>query len=281
MEQNPRLVWRAYVGKVAYPTIIFASICITAYVLTIYAGLTGLFSLTTCCIINTVLAYLLFTPMHEAVHGNIRGRSTQLKIVEHGLGWLSGAVLMVALPVFRYIHLTHHSHTNDEELDPDYWVASRNPFFLMVKCFTMVGDYYYFFFRDARKQLADEKLKNGFIIGTLGLLIYNSLAFVWGWQMGWQYPLLLWVLPALFAITFLAFVFDWLPHHPHAVQKRYLDTRIILFPGLGVLLLSQNLHLIHHLYPNVPFYKYGAVFKKMRSYLESKGSPIQDVLSKK
>jgi len=59
------------------------------------------------------------------------------------------------------------------------------------------------------------------------LIGFYALLFVWGMQSGWSYPLFLWILPALFAVGFLAFAFDYLPHHPHSVQARYLDTRTI------------------------------------------------------
>jgi len=88
--------------------------------------------------------------------------------------------------------------------------------------------------------------------------------------------LLLWILPGFIANTFLAFVFDWLPHHPHTSQQRYLDTRIILFPGLSTLLISQNMHLIHHLYPAIPYYDYGKAMEVLQEELEEHGARIED-----
>ena len=272
------LAWRAYTGQVALPTIFFAGITLALYALVIYLGITGKWSLGICCIINAVLTYLIFTPLHEASHGNISGKNRQLKGTEKIIGWLSGIPLTLPLPMFQYLHFTHHSHTNDPAKDPDYWVASRNPFFIIIKCFTILGDYYYFFFRDSKKQLADSKTKTGFYLGIIGLLTIYGLAAFWGFKMGWEYPVFLWLLPGLIAAAFLAFVFDWLPHHPHSIQEKYLDTRIILFPGLSILLVSQNMHLIHHLYCNIPFYKYGAAFKKMRKHLEDKGANIEEWL---
>ena len=97
---------------------------------------------------------------------------------------------------------------------------------------------------------------------------------VTGITVGWKYPILLWVVPGILALALLAFMFDWVPHHPHKLRMRYLDTRVILFPGLPVITINQNLHLVHHLYPRIPFYKYGDSFKDLRSTLEEKGSII-------
>jgi len=275
------MAWRAYVGKVAYPTIILATLLIGLYALVIYLGINHLLPLWVCCIINTILTYLLFTPLHEASHGNISGKNRDMKHIESVIGWLSGLPLTVPLPMFQHLHFTHHSNTNDEENDPDYWVASRNPFLILFKCFTIIGDYYYFFFKETKAQLATTRTKSRYIKSVIGLIFIYALVAFWIFQMGWVYPIMLWLLPALLASTFLAFAFDWLPHHPHGVQQRYLDTRIILFPGLSFLLLSQNMHLIHHLYPNIPFYKYGAAFRKMRKDLEAKGANIEDWLENK
>jgi beta-carotene hydroxylase len=78
--------------------------------------------------------------------------------------------------------------------------------------------------------------------------------------------------PAWLASGLLALVFDWLPHHPHAVQGRFVDTRVFPSLGLEMLMLGQNLHLVHHLWPSVPFYRYGAVFAACRDALAEKAA---------
>ena len=40
------------------------------------------------------------------------------------------------------------------------------------------------------------------------------------------------------------------------------------------LLLSQNYHLVHHLMPRVPFYRYGPLYRDLRPELERHGSTI-------
>ena len=92
--KDPRMAWRAYTGKVAVPTIIFSAVTMGAYVLVVYMGMTGRWSLGLCCALNAILAYLIFTPLHEAVHGNISGRNKMMKPVEKTIGWLSGFTLV-------------------------------------------------------------------------------------------------------------------------------------------------------------------------------------------
>jgi beta-carotene hydroxylase len=40
--------------------------------------------------------------------------------------------------------------------------------------------------------------------------------------------------------------------------------------------LFQNYHLIHHLFPRIPFYLYPDAFQKLRPVLEKKGSRIYE-----
>jgi fatty acid desaturase len=51
-----------------------------------------------------------------------------------------------------------------------------------------------------------------------------------------------------------------------------------LWSGGAFLTLQQNLHLMHHLWPSVPFYNYGRLYARLRPALVEKGSPIQGFL---
>ena len=82
----------------------------------------------------------------------------------------------------------------------------------------------------------------------------------YGWQVLYYY-----VLPNKLAIMMLAYAFDYVPHRPHKVPRtvdEYRTTSRIdgLFSvggvDLSIPLLNQNYHNIHHLYPQIPFYRY-------------------------
>ncbi|NJS37036.1 MAG: hypothetical protein HC765_12515 [Brachymonas sp.] len=84
---------------------------------------------------------------------------------------------------------------------------------------------------------------------------------------------------ALTAGMLLAIVFDWLPHHPHTSRERWEHTRVVTFSPLAQrivdqLLLGQSYHLVHHLYPRVPYYRYKGVFTELRGFFESQGALI-------
>ncbi len=66
----------------------------------------------------------------------------------------------------------------------------------------------------------------------------------------------------------------WLPHFPFGRTDRFGATRITLFPGSTWLLLQQDRHMIHHLYPSIPWYRYGAAHRELRPLLEARGAIV-------
>jgi ring-1,2-phenylacetyl-CoA epoxidase subunit PaaE len=75
------------------------------------------------------------------------------------------------------------------------------------------------------------------------------------------------LIPGRIALGVLAWWFDWLPHHGLEVtqrKNRYRATRIRI--GLEWLLtpvlLYQNYHLVHHLHPSIPFYRYITAWRR-------------------
>ena len=264
----------AYTGKLAIPTIGLFIISLVLFAATCTLAALHLIPIWVAIPINVVLAYLLFTPLHEASHQNVVGKSRSLRWSENLIGWISGFVLLVPYPLFKYLHLEHHKHTNDPKEDPDFWVASKNYLVLTFKCLTIYFDY---IFHYVSKLPSLSKKENGtmnIVQSALGWILIIGTVVWFGESYGYYYPLLIWVLPSWIALGVLAFAFDWLPHHPHAVQQKYLDTRIMISPSLTILLCSQNMHLIHHLYAGIPYYHYGDAYRVMEDFLQEKGARV-------
>ena len=89
---------------------------------------------------------------------------------------------------------------------------------------------------------------------------------------------MLWFLPTRLGVLALNIFFQWLPHHPFDQTERYLNTRASLWAGGTFLLLQQNLHLVHHLWPSVPFYNYARLFSRLRPVLKAEGSRIEGLM---
>jgi len=240
---------------VANGTILLFLFYALGFSLTIILVLNGSLSINIGMLINCVFSYVAFTPMHEAAHENIRGRGKSWKWLETIIGFMSGIVLMVPFQIFKIEHLRHHSFVNHPKKDPDYWVKASNPVVLILKVLSVLPAYYFHMLyrpNSAVKRILPITILTNFIIFTsLYIMITN-----WGWEL----PLKLWVIPAFIAICLLGLVFDWVPHHPHDSQGRYDNATIYTNRLLDIPFLYQNYHLIHHLYPKIPFYQYKDAF---------------------
>lgn len=256
---------------IAWPTIALLVALYAAGGLSLWAGISGRAPLWLMCVINTLVAYGSYTPLHEAIHGNVaRGRFRQLtQFVGVAAGWL----FMHNYTLQRATHLSHHANLNDPALDADHWVAGKTPLSVLLRCMTVVFAHYVVGWRisDSRTRL------RGVAENLVPLAFIAFAAGFWGWEIA-LYGL---ALPALLGATLLGLLFDFAVHTPYdkGATDRYLNTRVYLFPGIvnvlgTVLWCAQNYHLVHHLYPGVPFYAYPAAFRLARPLLSEKGSPI-------
>ena len=215
--------------------------------------------------LHAVAIYLGFTVLHEGMHGVAHRR----RWVNETLARLAGIPLTVSLPLFRGVHHEHHSHTNDPARDPDLVVARRPRALLVLWCTGVLWEYRLKFYGHrlwrSRADLAEA------LAMDLAPVVVLFVAIAGGW---WWSLVVLWFAPAWLAVTFLAFAFDFLPHHPYDSRERYFDTRVT--PGFlpNVLLLGQNHHLIHHLWTTIPWYRYRAVFAEIRGDLVARGCRV-------
>lgn len=75
------------------------------------------------------------------------------------------------------------------------------------------------------------------------------------------------LIPQRLAVLWLAYAFDYLPHHglhhtPAEDRMKATRNRVGGELLLSPLLLYQNYHLVHHLHPVVPFYRYLRVWRR-------------------
>ncbi|WP_372364432.1 fatty acid desaturase [Candidatus Uabimicrobium sp. HlEnr_7] len=277
MPKNNIVQWRKYTNRFAWPTVclaifIFCGFCLSFFLVVKYPYLEIWLG-----IWNVIFFYLAFSVAHEAAHGNIHGGNKKWKWVNTFLGWGFTALFFVPFSVFRRVHLRHHGVTNDPHRDPDYWVAGDKWWKVLFRCSTIFFHYLSnlggAILREPPKAVCSFSA-NIIAVFLLGIII--TIPYILGFG---DIFVTLWLFPVVCATALLAFVFDWLPHHPHQVQQRFMDTRIILFPGLNLVLLGQNYHLIHHLYPKIPFYNYKTCFDEIEEGLREKGAPISKIIA--
>ncbi|MFL1895230.1 fatty acid desaturase [Aquimarina sp. 2-A2] len=265
----------SFTGGIAVPTLLlFVALVISYAVLwNVYAA--AKLSHWYVLILGAILAYGMFTVVHEACHGNISGGNNRLKFLETIIGWIASTTLFFPYSAFVVIHLNHHAHTNNPEKDPDSYVNGSSVSSTIMRCFTLIGHYYKISFTPKNSMeaamIGTRKYSLLFIVCILiisSILIANGLGAIF---------FFVFVGPALIAAPFLGFTFDWLPHYPHRNMGKYHNTRIVRVPGLEFLSFFQNYHHIHHLYPRIPFYNYRMKFKAIESELRKKNTPIEGV----
>lgn len=268
-QRGSSTAWRDYSGRVARPTVLLAKTTVVVWTTVVVMHGLGHLATSIAAFLSLLACYLALTCAHEAAHGNVGGR--ERPALDALVGWWSMFILLGPFPPFRELHLRHHAYTNHPTKDPDMWVAVTGPQ-LVLRCLTIVPRYYKAYLfppRGVRKLVAHtRRAAVGFFLfyATLAAaMVASGLGSTLLWVM---------IMPAWLALSLLAFVFDWLPHHPHRERTRFLNARLFPSRRLEVLLLGQNYHLVHHAWPSVPWYRYGTLFRRVRGLLRARGTVI-------
>jgi beta-carotene hydroxylase len=180
------------------------------------------------------------------------------------LGHGSALILGFSFPVFTRVHLQHHAHVNDPENDPDHFVSTGGPLWLIAARF-FYHEIYFF----QRRLWRNWELLEWF----LGRLAVVALVFT-----AYQFDFLgyifnFWFSPALVVGIALGLFFDYLPHRPFEERDRWKNARVYPSAVLNWLIMGQNYHLVHHLWPSIPWYRYKPAYEVMKPLLDAKGSP--------
>jgi len=226
---------------------------------------TGLWPAWAVIALHAVALYVIFTPLHESMHGVAHRDGA----VNERIGRIAGALLTITLPVFRAVHYEHHSHTNDPCRDPDFVVSRQPRSLLPLWCIGLVITYRVHFYgrgltrsrRDWWEAVAYDAGQVELIVAAIATGMMTTL---------WT----LWIAPLLLAILFLGFAFDFLPHYPYDSDTRYYDTRIYGGAMLNAVLLGQNQHLVHHLWTTIPWFRYRPVVSQIYDRLVARGCRI-------
>jgi beta-carotene hydroxylase len=213
-----------------------------------------------CFSINTLALHCSGTIIHDACHQSAHRN----RIVNAILGHCSALILAFAFPVFTRVHLQHHSNVNDPSDDPDHYVSTGGPLWLIAVRFLY---HEVFFFQ--RRLWRNYELLEWFISRLIIItIVYISVQYHF---LG--YILNFWFIPAFLVGITLGLFFDYLPHRPFVERNRWKNARV--YPGkvLNILILGQNYHLIHHLWPSITWYNYQPTYYLMKPLLDEKGSP--------
>lgn len=216
-----------------------------------------------CFVLNTFALHMLGTVVHDACHG-VGHRNRILNAI---MGHISGFLLATTFPVFTRAHMQHHAHVNDPDNDPDHYVSTGGPLlFIPVRFF-----YHEVFF--AKRRLW---IKNELFEWLLTRFLLGSIVF-WAIQRdgfdpagAFSFIMTYWLLPAMVIGWALGLFFDYLPHRPFGERDRWRNARVYGGSLMNILILGQNYHLIHHLWPTIPWYRYQPAYRAVKPLLDEK-----------
>jgi fatty acid desaturase len=273
---------RALAPAIAWPTLVLAAVLPSTLAAFIWLGLTRALPLWICTPLLAVISYAHYTLVHESIHGNVVSSPRRLAWINTVVGWIGALGMGAGWPPLQRTHILHHSFTNSGR-DPD--IAVKGTFVqLLAKWAVMMPMSLLPMF--ALRFIGAERYKRiGAILSpaeialtsvvSLATLALLAAAIATGHFADW---LCLWFLPTRLGVLILNIFFQWLPHHPFDRTERYLNTRISLWTGGTLALLQQNLHLMHHLWPSVPFYNYARLYRALKPVLRAEGSRIEGLV---
>ncbi|MBW4668624.1 MAG: fatty acid desaturase [Cyanomargarita calcarea GSE-NOS-MK-12-04C] len=213
-----------------------------------------------CFTMNVLALHMAGTVIHDACHQSAHRN----RVINAALGHGSALMLAFAFPVFTRVHLQHHGHVNDPEDDPDHYVSTGGPLWLIFVRF-LYHEVFFFKRQLWRKyELLEWFFSRLIVIAIVYISIqYNFLGYI----------LNFWFIPAGVVGVALGLFFDYLPHRPFVERDRWKNARVYANPILNVLIMGQNYHLVHHLWPSVPWYNYQPTYYLMKPLLDEKGCP--------
>lgn len=242
LKKKPLIAWPTVLLQLAAQAVIVTSwvLCLNDQ-LSLWAG----------CALNIVAYYALFTPAHDAMHNSISSKS-----------WINDLTLFLLMQVYvpgnsgkflGLMHMQHHRFTNDT-LDPDHQLVAHksNIFFLW---FFWDFRYIYVYFKNRENYAAYSTPKMACEI-IFGFALIGFIALYFPMEI-----LCLWLIPSRVMTWLVCLVFMYLPHVPHTTPHKTNPYQATLIRKgwewlLSPLMMYQNYHLVHHLYPTIPFYRY-------------------------
>lgn len=243
-----------------------------------FAAVSGVFPIWAGTLINFALFYVLSDFNHEATHRNISGARSEMKWFNDLLGQIGSFPFFLPFAAFKAVHLAHHRMTNHPTLDGDMWFAGKNFFDVLARASGLLVGYEIMLHRLARHGFVTRATIISIWVQRVVILGIIAAAFALG--VGYE-VFMLWTLPCLMvmiALGFLAFAV----HYPHESREKYKNTNIWLAnkPKHWLIVaasVNQNYHLIHHLHPRIPFYRYARAFDQLRPELERAKATIRRV----
>lgn len=268
---------------VAVPTILLTLLLVPAQLTLLGLGLGGAASPWLLTLPLGIGAYLFYTPAHEAIHRNIV-RAAWFEPVNALIGWWAALLTGMTWPLLRRTHLAHHIHTNGER-DPDAFVQGSLPRLCAMAAVSVLTNLvpvplWRLVYRDRMPNLgyldawkvmpAREWRQHQLVHGVMCMAVWSAVV---AGHAGLVFAL--YVVPATIGRLLMGIFLSWMPHRPFISGDRYTQASLHKGRLLAVASAGHSMHLIHHLWPRVPFYRYHALYRRLAPLLHERGVTLR------
>ncbi|WP_290866632.1 fatty acid desaturase [Aquabacterium sp.] len=259
-----------HVPLISPQQIVLAVSALGIFGLATYGALAGFIPVWVAMLLNLVAVYLSFTPLHDASHRAV----SSSPFLNDAIGIITGQLLLPAvnMTVFRAIHMDHHRYTGQEGRDPDTaFVMPPKPFGLFYLMFADV--HWVLWYLKHGRHIWSRKVAIYLALLLVTMVAVHVAFLVSPW---WKAFLLLYVIPQRVGLGVVAYTFAHIQHPEGLTWDKAPFQSTMYMRGhspLRRLLFGQEEHIIHHVVPHIPWFKYKRVWDLANGVLKRQEIP--------
>ncbi len=242
----------------------------TGYGLSTYFYLQGEIHWGVATALNSFMAFLAFTILHDSTHRAVSGN----RFFNDLLGTMANFMMLpgVTARVFRYLHMEHHRYTGDEVKDPDEFMVSAKGLMVPFALAYVELSWVPWYLKRWNSRPVKERIEF-----TVGIALYTLWHVVWLTSPYALEFVLIWMIPQRLGLMANAYLLARI-QHPEGViweQNPFQCTVKIESNKLQkFMMLGQTVHCLHHLLPSVPFFRYHAAWDAGKHLFDEQNVPV-------
>ena len=267
-----RKLARTFMGRIEWEMILIGVLQFTTWIATWILVIHGIIPLLVGFLIALFTACNAYLPSHAGQHGHLSGGRKNLQWLDYLVGQISVIPLAQSHEILKATHLKHHAHTNDPDMDPDFFHGNaKNWWEAAVNVNIAYNDEGPALRAIEKHQENDPKFKEALEKGGSWAFLFYFAQII----LAVLYPietLLLWWIPKRVATSYLGIVFSYFPHS--GLEKgRYKDTRFWTNRVPRFLNHSMQIHTMHHMYPRICHYDEAKAIEALKPFMIERGMP--------
>jgi len=263
-------------NKVAWPTFFASIFLLVLFAFSVLGYFNEVLPLWASSCLCFIAIHMGFAIAHEATHKTISNAANNAWL-DNLLGTLHGWLLIYDFPTLKFLHLRHHTNTNEPNFDPDYWLQNVSvPVGLILGVFTPLFYLRMFILADLNKAIPRVAANWSYVRITAIIALLVTLLYLFPLE-----TFFLWLAPASIASSLIS-VSHGLLHTAEQTSDRKENTLIVRGERLWGWIVTpffwlNNNHYLHHEYPKLPFYTHEDLFAQTKDQLSNEGVKIVTV----